>query len=61
MMTPDDKFFSLIGRVMTGFALMVVVILTTYALVQLYKTDQSYLYDDTPLQAPDTAKTARPK
>lgn len=54
----DDRFFTWIGKAMTVFALCVVAVLVGYALQELYRADQSYQYDDTPLLAPDTVRKA---
>jgi hypothetical protein len=60
-MTPDDKFFAFLGKVMTVFALVVVVALTSYAIAQLYLIDQSYVTDTTPLLAPDSTPSKKAK
>lgn len=60
-MTSEDRFFVLIGKLMSVFGLLVVAILVGYALAQLYHVDQSYLNDSTPLLAPDsTPRKAKP-
>jgi hypothetical protein len=57
-MTDNDRFFTLIGKAMMVFALLVVMALVGYSLKRLYEADQSYLHDDTPLLAPDTTRKA---
>lgn len=54
MTHPDDRFFTWIGKAMSVFGLLVVAALVGYALTELYRADQSYQYDTTPLAAPDT-------
>jgi len=53
-----DRFFEWVGKAMTVAALLIVFILVGYSLKRLYQADQSYLHDDTPLLAPDTARKA---
>lgn len=60
-MTSEDRFFVGMGKAWAVFCSLVVVVLVAYALTQLYRADQSYLHDDTPLAAPDsTPRKAKP-
>lgn len=53
-MNEDDRFFRAMGKIVCVYSFLVVMVLVGYALVQLYQADQSYLYDATPLLAPDS-------
>ena len=51
-MTEDDRFFTWIGKAFALLSFVVVGLLVGYALSELYRADQSYQHDTTPLQAP---------